>query len=124
MATKWFALSVLFIVPTLALSQQDNGRRSDDKGGWLGVEFVIESDKKRIVIIDLQPDGPAKQANLKLGDVIAKVGNIHPKDAQQFTDEIARQKPGDKITLTVMRDGKENKIEVTVGRRPEGVSRQ
>lgn len=124
MATKWFALSVWLIVPTLALAQQDNGRRSDDNGGWLGVEFLIESDKKRIVIIDLQPDGPAMQANLKAGDVISKVGNMQPKDAQQFTDEVARQKPGDKITLTVMRDGKENKIDVTVGRRPEGVSRQ
>ncbi len=77
----------------------------------------MESDKNRAVISDIQPNGPAAQANLKKGDVIVRVGSMTPKDAQDFSDEIASHNLGDKITLTVMRDGKEHKVDVTLGRR-------
>lgn len=115
MAKKAMTLCALLVMPALVVAQ--------DNGGWLGVAFVMESDKNRVVIYDLQPDGPAEQAGLKAGDVIAKVGNMEPKDAQQFADEIAKKNPGDKVTLTLMRDGKEKKIDVTLGRRPNGTQR-
>jgi S1-C subfamily serine protease len=124
MKVRWFAVSVLLVIPTVVFSQQYNNRQSADNGGWLGVEFVMESDKNRVVIIDMQPDGPAAQAKLNLGDVIARVGDMQPKNAQEFADEIARHNPGDKVMLTVMREGNENKIEVTLGRRPNGVPRR
>jgi S1-C subfamily serine protease len=117
MATKWCALAVFLVLPALVMAQSNNS-------GWLGVEFVMESDQNRVVIVDLQPDGPAAQANLKPGDVIARVGDMRPKNAQEFADEISKRNPGDKITLTVMRDGKEKKIDVTLGRRPDGLTRR
>lgn len=89
-----------------------------DKGGWLGVMFVIESDKNRVVVTDTQPNGPATLAGLREGDVIVRVGDMEPKNAQQFVDEVARHGPNDKLTITVLRDGKEKKVDVTLGRRP------
>ena len=124
MKTKWCSLGILFVLPALAFAQRDNGQRNGDPIGWIGVAFVMESDKNRVVITDMQPNGPAAQSNLKVGDVIVRVGKKEPKTAQEFADEIAWQNPGDKVSLLLMREGKGTMIEVTIGRRPNGMPRQ
>ncbi|WP_030186633.1 S1C family serine protease, partial [Streptomyces capuensis] len=52
------------------------------------------------------PKGPADQAGLKPGDTITKLDNT-----------IYQHKPGDKVTLTYKRDGKEHTAQVTLGQR-------
>ena len=47
-------------------------------------------------------------------------------DGQELVGEsdlarfITMKAPGDKITLTIIRDGEEREVEVTLGERPEG----
>ena len=62
--------------------------------------------------------GPAAAAGLKDGDIVTKINDqaidtVHPLDAllSQFS-------PGDKITLTILRDGTETTAVVTLGVRP------
>jgi S1-C subfamily serine protease len=129
MSTKWWVVAAVLLAPVMVMAQppeklvqppvRDGDRaQPTDKGGWLGVMFVIESDKNRVVVTDTQPNGPATMAGLREGDVIIRVGDVEPKNAQQFVDEVAKHGPNDKLTITVMRDGKEKKIDVTLGRRP------
>jgi S1-C subfamily serine protease len=128
---KWWVVAAVLLAPALVLAQtperlaQPPARTADadraqptDNGGWLGVMFVIEGDKNRVVITDTQPNGPAATAKLQAGDVIVKVGDLMPKSAQEFTDHIAKLNPGEKLTMTIMRDGKEQKIDITLGQRP------
>lgn len=57
----------------------------------------------------------AKSSNIKVGDIITKVNNQTVKeDTDLRTYLYQNKKPGDKVTLTVVRDGKEKEIEVTL----------
>lgn len=59
--------------------------------------------------------GPAEKAGLKVGDIITKVGNDEITESNPLTRLIRKYNPGDKVTLTVLRDGATLTPEVTLG---------
>jgi putative serine protease PepD len=63
------------------------------------------------------PDGPAAKAGFKAGDVITKFNGKPIDSGPTLISEIWNHKPGDKVTLTYQRDGKEHKAEVILGKR-------
>jgi S1-C subfamily serine protease len=68
-----------------------------------------------LTIRDVIPDGPGAKAGLQVGDVITKVGDQEVKNYDDFFNSIAKHKPGDKVTLHVFRDGKEQSVAVALG---------
>ena len=60
---------------------------------------------------------PAARAGLKENDIITKVDNITIDGTHPFASVIAQHSPGDTVTLTIVRDGKEQKLQLTVGSR-------
>ncbi|HVO53582.1 MAG TPA: trypsin-like peptidase domain-containing protein [Solirubrobacterales bacterium] len=82
------------------------------------------------------PGGPAEKAGLKGGtgtlkfqageyttggDVILQVEGrdvVQPDDLARF---ISAYKPGEKVTLTVLHDGKKEQVDVTLGKRPDAI---
>jgi S1-C subfamily serine protease len=88
------------------------------------------------LLAEVVPGGPADKAGLqggdkKLrfqageyrtgGDVILQVEGrdvIQPDDLARF---VASRKPGEKVTLTVLRDGEKKRVEVALGKRPDSV---
>ncbi|MEV4975770.1 S1C family serine protease [Streptomyces scopuliridis] len=66
-------------------------------------------------------NGPAAKAGLKAGDVITKFNGIPIDSGPTLIGQIWTHKPGDKVTLTYKRDGKESTAQVTLGER-EGES--
>ncbi|MGE5408216.1 MAG: S1C family serine protease [Syntrophothermus sp.] len=89
------------------------------------------------LIAEVVPGGPAEKAGLKGGtgslrfqageyttggDVILQVDGkdvIEPDDLARL---IAYRKPGEAVTLTVLRDGRREDVEVTLGKRPDSIS--
>ncbi|XCM31010.1 trypsin-like peptidase domain-containing protein [Streptomyces parvus] len=63
------------------------------------------------------PNGPAARAGLKAGDVITKFNDTVIDSGPTLIGEIWTRKPGEKVTLTYERDGKEATAEVTLGQR-------
>ncbi|GGP39422.1 S1C family serine protease [Streptomyces sindenensis] len=63
------------------------------------------------------PNGPAAKAGLKAGDVITKFNDTVIDSGPTLIGEIWTRKPGEKVTLTYERDGKESTAEVTLGQR-------
>ncbi|MEU5447926.1 MULTISPECIES: S1C family serine protease [Streptomyces] len=63
------------------------------------------------------PNGPAAKAGLKGGDVITKFNDTVIDSGPTLIGEIWTRKPGEKVTLTYERDGKEATAEVTLGQR-------
>lgn len=59
-------------------------------------------------------NGPAAKAGLKNGDIITKVHGSNVGRAGTLADLISEYKPGDTIQLTVIRDGNEIAINVTL----------
>ncbi|MBK6381906.1 MAG: PDZ domain-containing protein [Chitinophagaceae bacterium] len=54
-------------------------------------------------------ESAAEKIGLKEGDVITKVGDVKMEDPDDLSAEIKKHKPGDKVTVTYLRDKKEYK---------------
>lgn len=61
---------------------------------------------------------PAEKAGLKQGDIIVKIGNDEVSEKNALTTLIARHKVGEKVQLTIIRDGKSQTVDVTLEAAP------
>jgi putative serine protease PepD len=62
--------------------------------------------------------GPAASAGLQAGDVITAVDGQAISGADALTANLGSRLPGDKVTLTITRNGSTKSIQVTLGTRP------
>jgi len=71
-------------------------------------------DANGAVITEVQPDSPGAKAGLKVGDVITELDGNKVTDAGQLQMEVGQKRPGSKIALEVMRDGRSLNLPVTL----------
>jgi serine protease Do len=86
----------------------------DDNRAMLGV--VTEGNDKGAEIQSITKESGAEKAGLKKGDVITKIGDKVIDDADDVTKAVRAQKPGEKINITYLRDGKEQKATAELGK--------
>jgi S1-C subfamily serine protease len=72
-----------------------------------------------VYVLSVVEEGPGDRAGLREGDVILRVDGVALESLQQFLEVLAKRRPGDKVTLDVVRRGQENKFKVTLGARPK-----
>jgi len=97
--------------------------------GWLGVgiqplrpdlrEALGLGEQEGALVADVFEDGPAAQAGLARGDVVIAMDGKPVVEPGAMSRAIAMTPPGTRVTLTVVRDGRERRIVVTVGRQPD-----
>jgi putative serine protease PepD len=88
---------------SVSLEDTTDGAKITDQGA--GGAAAIES------------GGPADKAGLKPGDVITKLDDRVIDSGPTLIGEIWTHKPGDKVTITFKRGGKEHTVDVTLGSR-------
>jgi serine protease Do len=71
-----------------------------------------------IVVRAVLPDGPAAKAGIATHDVVTRVAGKPVGTSEELTKEITAHKPGDKIRLGLIHEGKATETEVTLGVRP------
>ncbi|MFA5266316.1 MAG: Do family serine endopeptidase, partial [Opitutaceae bacterium] len=71
-----------------------------------------------VAVIDVESGSPADKAGLRSGDVISTLNNKTISESSEISLAISQTEPGSKITLEVLRDGKTEKIDTTVGTQP------
>ncbi|HSD97677.1 MAG TPA: Do family serine endopeptidase, partial [Sulfuricaulis sp.] len=96
--------------------------------GWLGVEAqaitpqiarALELDDTRgVVVVGVVRDGPAHRAGLQPGDVIVAIDGEKITEARQALLAISSRKPGNRVKLEVLRNGKSLTLEATAIERP------
>jgi serine protease Do len=100
------------------------------KGGWSYDGMNPNGERAFLGVTSLRPEnGPAgakvgevsagsaaEKAGIKEGDLITKVDEIVIDGPEDLARAISKYKPEDKVTLTLTRDGKEQKATATLGR--------
>ena len=61
---------------------------------------------------------PAEKAGIKAGDVVTRVGSTTLNEKTSLASAIGRLKAGETVELTIIRDGKEQKVSVTLTEAP------
>lgn len=56
----------------------------------------------------------AAEAKIKENDVIIKISGVPVNTSAELQEQVAKYRPGDKISVTYLRDGKENTVPVTL----------
>lgn len=70
-----------------------------------------------LLVVEIMPDGPAKEAGLQQHDVLVKLDDQKLINMEQLQVLVRSQKKGDEITLTIRRAGAEQQLKVKVGER-------
>jgi serine protease Do len=68
-----------------------------------------------VYIMKVADNSPASAAGLQQGDIVTKVGDVTLDETHSYVNTLFTFKPGDQVTLTVMRDGKDVQVQITLG---------
>ncbi len=93
--------------------------------GWLGVEakpvrIPVNDDNTAsgVIITNTVQGGPAEMADLKIGDIVVGIDGAPIKDARDIMQRIQESRPGDSLTLDVLRKGKLLSLNVVLQEQP------
>jgi serine protease Do len=86
------------------------------KTAFLGVTWNDVDNGAKIT--EVTNESAAEKAGLKKGDIITKIGDTKIEEGE-LSETIHKYKPEDKVTITYMRDGKEQKTTATLGKMKE-----
>ena len=67
-----------------------------------------------VLVLDVAKDGAMASSGITKGDYISKVNGIKVSNGSEMVEQIASYKPGDKISVTYNRGGKEYNTQVTL----------
>ncbi len=70
-----------------------------------------------IYIVKISKDGPVAKTKIKMGDIITKIDGNSINKMSELRSYIYKKKPGEKIILTINRQGQESSQEIYLGKR-------
>jgi len=79
-------------------------------------------DFRGVVLAELEKEGIARSAGLELGDIIIKINDIEVNSKSEFEEELSYHYPGQKLTVTYLRDGKPGIVGLTLVNKNGGTS--
>jgi serine protease Do len=112
-----------FVLPINAAEKvrTDFNRFHQLKPGWVGISVEPAEDaslSSTARVTALQPDAPATRAGLQKGDILLRVGDIAIHTPEDIFDASFFLTAGDETSLTVLRDGAEQKFTVRAAENP------
>jgi len=80
--------------------------------------FGFDRHSKGVIIAKVAEDSAAEKAGLKEGDLVTAVDGKLIDSSAQLRNAVGASRIGDRLKLSIIRDGKERQIKVTVGEAP------
>ena len=124
------SMGIGFAIP-VSLTQQvmeQIVRQGSVTRGWIGIEAqditpeLAESFKLKEVrgalIAGLMRGGPADKAGIKPGDILMEVNGNPVMDSSDMLNLISGLKPGAPATVKIVRNQSEQKLTISIGKRP------
>jgi putative serine protease PepD len=119
-------VGIAFAIPSNTVKQVlpslENG--TAPQHAYLGLQTTQPQNGNGALIAETTAGGPSARAGLQQGDVVKNVGGHTISTPDDVAATIADMKPGDKVKVTVERNGSEKSFEVTLAQRPESVPSQ
>ena len=95
--------------------------------GWLGVgiqtltpelaeSFQFSADLKGVLINSVEPGAPAAAGGLRQGDIIVAYDGRQVKSLRGLQQMVAETAVGKQVPIQILRDGKNLRVEVTIGK--------
>jgi S1-C subfamily serine protease len=108
----------LFLASSAAWAQDARADRT--ARAFLGVLVgPAQGGENGVLIREVTADSPAAKSGLKSGDRVVKVDDQDVQDVENFLQTIGSKKPGDRLTLRLVRDGQEQTVTATLGEMTE-----
>ena len=84
-------------------------------GVRVGSSAQNQSSQTGATLASVDANGPAAAAGLKAGDIVTKFGGQRLDDATALVAAVRSHSPGDKVSLSYLRNGKSATAQVTLG---------
>jgi serine protease Do/serine protease DegQ len=104
------------LVESGAVARGYLGVTSDTVTADVAEQLGVAKSTRGVVITDIDPDSPAEKAGLKRTDVILAINNHPVSTWEELRLLVAQIVPETKVSLKIVRDGRERVIEVTLGK--------
>jgi S1-C subfamily serine protease len=91
--------------------------------GYLGLGMHpvrLPDGRNGVIVIDVQPDGPAGQAGVLIGDVLLTLDGTPIADTDDVHAKLGPGSAGHRLKAAIIRGGESTTIEIAVGERPKG----
>jgi S1-C subfamily serine protease len=89
-----------------------------DQRAWLGVGFVMVDEGAQVTTV--VSGSPAESAGILIGDIITEVDKEPVTATHPLDERIQRHNAGDRVDITILRDGRERVISIRLASRIEG----
>jgi S1-C subfamily serine protease len=80
-----------------------------------GAQIGLPGGTAGIIVTQVVSNSPAQQAGLRPNDIITKVNDQRLDAEHPLVSVMVKFRPGDKVTLTLIRDSKQQTVELTLG---------
>ncbi len=72
-------------------------------------------ESRGVIVSSVQPGKAAERAGIKVGDVITAIEGTRVDDPNTFRNRVASTAPGSEVSLTLLRDNREQQLRATLG---------
>lgn len=89
--------------------------------GYLGVGLQpveLPDHHKGLIVLSLEPKGPAAQAGVLIGDILVQLGGKSMQDTDDIQLALEGRAMGQSVSLDILRGGESRQIAVTIAERP------
>lgn len=90
-----------------------------DMSPELAEAFELDPQQQGVLITQVREGSAAEDAGLEAGDIVIEVDGKEIDSAAQLRNAVGAQKVGDKLKLTLLREGKKRTIKVSVGEKQD-----
>jgi len=77
----------------------------------------LSEDQRGVLVQEVQPESPADRARLAIDDVITALDGDDVENVEQLRALLQEHQAGDEVTLSILRDGEQMEITITLAER-------
>jgi Do/DeqQ family serine protease len=104
-------------------------QKGDVSRAWIGVSYQELTPElassfgvqrtRGALVNEVMPNGPAAKAGVRTGDIIVDIQGREVREGRDLLRAVLQYPVGEKLALTVLRDGNTQKLQVTTAARPD-----